>query len=173
MKIGDKEKNPRFFYPSFSPKTRQGQFYMLAAVILIGIVLSFIATANYSRKAETTKVYDLKKELETESARELDRGALSGTYNLDEFTQNFSSHAGSGVDIIYITADVSSGIVSNLQVYRYEYDVKLTDVVFSKNAGVVNVNWGGSNYYYKLREGKNFYFLVSQYIGGEKYVARN
>jgi len=152
---------------------KSGQFYMIAAVILIGMMIGFIATTNYSRKTEATKVYDIKNELEIESSKELDRGALSGTYNFNEFTQNFSSHYGSGVDIIYIVADVSSGSLGDIEVYRYIDDAKLNYTNHEEISTIVNVSWDDSNYYYQLREGKNFYFLVSQYIGGEKYIARN
>jgi len=152
---------------------KRGQFYMIAAVILIGMMIGFIATTNYSRKTEATKVYDIKNELEIESSKELDRGALSGTYNFNEFTQNFSSHYGSGVDIIYIVADVSSGSLGDIEVYRYIDDAKLNYTNHEEISTIVNVSWDDSNYYYQLREGKNFYFLVSQYIGGEKYIARN
>ncbi len=164
------KKNQRFFYPSFFSKTRQGQFYMIAAVILIGMLIGFVATTNYSRKTEATKVYDIKNELEIESSKELDRGALSGTYNFDEFTQNFSSYYGSDVEIIYIVSNQTAG---NVEVYRYEEDIKVNDITFNNENKIVNVSWDGNNYYYKLKEGKNFYFLVSQYIGGERYIARN
>ena len=146
-----------------------GQFYMLAAIVIIALFLGFIAIQNYSKTTKSTRVYDLKKELEIESGKFLDDGAKYGVYDWQGFTGNFSKHAGRDINIGYIV-----GIMGNLDVFRYdENGAKIKDIIYSETFGSVTVTWDDVDYTFKTTEGQNFYFIIAQYINEEKYIATN
>ncbi|MBU0958961.1 MAG: hypothetical protein KKB31_03370 [Nanoarchaeota archaeon] len=148
---------------------KKGQFYMLAAIVIISLFLGFIAIQNYSKTTKSTRVYDLKKELEIESGKFLDDGAKYGVYDWQSFTGNFSKHAGRDINIIYAV-----GIMGSLDVFRYDEDgVKIKDLIYSDNVGEVIITWEDVNYAFKTAEGQNFYFIIAQYINEERYIATN
>ncbi len=167
MRESVNKKDQRFFCPSFFPKTRRGQFYLIAAIVIIGLIAGMLAITNYSKKQGTSLVYDLKDELEVESGKFLDRSAVSGNYSWNGFESNFSKYAGKDINIIYVVED------SGLNVSIYNNGLGQTYNNYTQNGNNLTVSYGGSDYGFVLRQGKDFYFIISQYIGDEKYVAHN
>ena len=150
-------------------KNKRGQFYLLASIIIITLIAGIFAVTNYSRKSEGTKVYNLAEELKIESGKFLDRSAVTGSYDWNSFTSNFSSYVGNSIEIVYIV-----GKLEGYEVYKYDDSGnKNMSLSSSLNGEVLTVNVEGINYDFKLKEGQNFYFIMYQYIGKEKYVARN
>jgi len=81
---------------------RKGQFYLLAAIIIIVLIIATVAIVNYSKKKKDIRVYDLSEELEIESSKVLDYGAVNEDYRWDKFTKNFSVYAGREIEVVYI-----------------------------------------------------------------------
>ncbi len=150
---------------------KRGQFYLIAAVVIISLIISLVLVTNYSQKTENVRVYDLAEELKIESGKTLDLGAITGTYRWNELTQNYSSYAGNDIRIVFIVGN------SSIQdVFKYDNGVKNTTIprIFVPgNPGNLTITVDGTNYIFKIRAGQNFYFIMSQNIGEERYVATN
>lgn len=78
---------------------KKGQFYLIAALIIISIMVSFMAYQNKIRTAPVSyKIYDLGKELNMETAEVLDYGIYSNPAQqqtiLNSWANNFSAYAG-------------------------------------------------------------------------------
>ncbi len=147
---------------------KRGQFYLITAVIIITTIIAFVTISNYYKTKSSVQIYDLKKELEIESSKVLDYIVQSSeTGTLDKFTANFSQYAGNQVEIIYIT-DASG----SLEVYKYNEGVKIPYVQFT-GTNQITISLDGYNYKFEMTEGLDFYFIISQTIGGEHYVVTN
>ena len=78
---------------------KKGQFYLIAALIIISVMVSFMAYQNKIRTAPVSyKIYDLGKELNLETAQVLDYGIYSNPAQeqaiLKSWANNFSAYAG-------------------------------------------------------------------------------
>ena len=78
---------------------KKGQFYLIAAVIIIVIIIGFVTIKNYSKETAThTTIYGLEKGLEIESAKVLDYGIYNNneinmTNLLETFTKAYAEYA--------------------------------------------------------------------------------
>ena len=144
---------------------KTGQFYLIAAIVIISLVAGIFTIVNYSKKQDISKVYDLKKELEIESGKMLDN--VNEGYAWNGLTSNFSAYAGKDVEIIYIIVDTVS---RNITVYKYLDINNKVDFPYSYNSGnmIITVNVQGTDYRFKEKEGENFYFIISQIIGDQR-----
>jgi len=147
---------------------KRGQFYLLVTVVIISLIGGFLLITNYSKKNNDIRVYNLGEELKTESAGMLDYGAVTGNYRWDEFTKNFSDYAGKDINITFIVGSLGSP-----DIYRYNEDGNKEIVSSSLNWNLLSITANNINYEFVLRPGENFYFIMSQDIGGERYVATN
>ena len=100
---------------------KSGQVYIIAAIIVIGLILGYVTVTNVLRKSDTNvRVYDMRDELNIESGEVLDYGTYSGdsisktnpdgsvtTFTdlnalLSDFTDVYNEHAGEGSDLIFV-----------------------------------------------------------------------
>jgi len=147
---------------------KTGQFYLLAAIVIIALVIGILSITNYSSKKENSRVYELAEELEIESSKILDLGAVTGNYPWDSFTRNFTNYAGKDINIIY-----AIGNLSDQDVFRYnEIGEKEMVLNYFQDPKVI-VTLEQTNYTFTFKPGQNFYFIIAQKIGGDKYVATN
>ncbi len=89
-------------------KNKRGQFFIIAAIIIITVIISIVTVSNYSQPKQTTKLYDLGQELGIESQQVLDYG----TYNelndtemqslMENFIQNYVSYMGGKRNIYFV-----------------------------------------------------------------------
>lgn len=170
---------------------KMGQFYLAAAIVIVVIIIGFAAIQNYTRKQSSIQLYDIKEELGIEGGKVLDYG----TYNLDsdedkeqllqDFTSNYSEYAGEGKNLYFIF-----GNTQKIYVIKYEEVVSgsISINVGSRRSGLqtfikggeittyvpegneVTLTIGGLDYDFTLKRGENFYFIISQEIGGEQHV---
>lgn len=57
---------------NFFPKNRRGQFYLIAAIVIISVIIGFTSVANYSKKKSSEKINDLRDEMQIETAKILE-----------------------------------------------------------------------------------------------------
>ena len=157
-------------------RSKLGQFYLIAAVLIIVIIVGFVTISNYSRgKRSSVKIYDLGDELGIESQNVIDYGTFKGVEMnslLTEFVESYKNYAGEGKNLYFIFGDLGS-----LQVKAYE---ELVEVAFNSsdiredgdniNVIIKDSDGGEIEYQFDLKAEDNFYFVVSQEIGGEKHV---
>ncbi len=175
------------------PWNRLGQFFLIAAVVIIVAVISIVTVSNYTQKTDVVKLYDLGEELGIESQQVLDYG----TYNsldeaamktlMEEFIQNYVSYVGEGKNLYFLFGNRQKIYVIGYQQIVEEVCIKLdpessecADIEalgeteeFSANGEEITkvvISVGDTEYQFELNYGENFYFVIWQEIGGEKYV---
>lgn len=177
---------------------KEGQFYLIATVIIIAVIMGFLAVSNYAKNQDSSRVYDLGEELNIEGENILDYG----TYNdlsknetaalLQDFIEIYSEHIGEDVDVYLLVGDENSIIVIGQEGLEenVEIDFGMTGDV-SKNlkkfARKEYFPEGGSSgnkikvkirknaeesdeYEFDLKDGESFYFIISQSIGEGTHV---
>jgi len=178
---------------------KRGQFYLIAAVVIIAIIIGFVAISNYSKeKIEYATIYGLEEGLEIESAKVLDYGVYSGldqeqmTNLLQGFTESYAEYA--QLDKLYfifgnseqisvagyhdleegeILVNIGEGIPSQ----KLKFDKKKynkTDYprgLIEITTVIITIN--GIEYKFDLKPGENFYFILMVNFKGEQYVVTN
>ena len=142
---------------------KRGQFFLVAAVIIVVIILGFISVSNYAKKEKYLKIYDMKDELEIESQKVLDYGIMH-TDKMSDFGKDYSSYIGGETDIYFITGDSQT-----LEMNKYNNGVEsaMTKPEIDKETILTTID--GTQYSFPLTS-DNFYFILSQESGGEVYV---
>ena len=189
---------------------KRGQFYLLAAIVIIVLILGYAGVSNYINKRNATKVYDVKEELNIEGKDVLEFGVLRSdditltTISGENITgenaiiQHFITlytiyleSVGENINLYYIfgngntikaykIADVEIGSLTlNIEGAASTNNIikksvqELSQSEYAVDNQKVNVTINGNNYPFDLKEGENFYFIVSQTVGGEQYVETN
>lgn len=173
--------------------SKKGQFYLIAAIIISVIIISFITLSNYSKKQEFVRLYDIGEELKIESEKVLDFGTYNG-YNqnqvlglMENFSNDYINYVQEGKDSYFLFGN-------NNQITVVGYSQSDTTIYVNAGSGEnqMNINGGeitsqefnstGDNitikiedveHQFELKSGENFYFVISDNIGGEKHVVRN
>jgi hypothetical protein len=180
---------------------KRGQFYLVTAIIIIVVVISFAAIQNYTKKRATLKIYNIKEELGIESGNVLD----FGTFNIESpeerqelitsFSEEYVEYTGEGRNLYLIFGSCNRGVFF----MPYEEVVTGTSTVFIGSqrvsldsierelgepieVGVTSIEQGRCEtevisfgdppveYKFELKPGENFYFVISEEVGGEQHV---
>lgn len=165
-------------------KNRKGQFYLIAAMIIISLIIGFAAISNYIEKRETVKLYDLGEELKIESENVLDYGTYNEYNNTDmdelvrNFIDNYVGYIEGGIEVYFLFGNWEKITIVKYQEINYyglvldgEYSSTYIEEEIIENPEkdvVVNIN--ENSYEFRLKPGENFYFVISQEIGEEQDV---
>ncbi len=157
-------------------RCKKGQFYLIAAIIIILVIAGFVIVSNYARRKSSVTLYDLGEELGIESQNVLDYGSPLDETEMNalwqRFIEDYRDYAGEGKDLYFIFGDPDG--TEGLSVVAYEDLTSVTPPTLDESiAGKVVVRIEDIDYEFDLVSGQNFYFVVSQEIDGDKYVAKN
>lgn len=169
----------------------RGQVFLMAALIVAGIVLSLVKVSNKgTSRQEPEAFYDLADEIGFEVKRVLDYGIIKSQNNNDiksyakSLINNYSEYI-SKEDVVFIYGDLDN------KVWAYSYNAVNANVItfiggtsvsvpmyaqsvvtagYDPNSRRANVKINGVNYDFDLNEGQNFYFVLIKEDDGEKYV---
>jgi len=178
-------------------KNRRGQFFLIAAIIIIVVIVGIVTVSNYTEESDAVKLYDLGEELGIESQNVLDYGTYSELNEeemkglMENFIQNYVDYIGDTGNLyfvfgnknkIYVVAyqelmseevciKLNPDIDANapcvpLQILKETQEFPATGTEIGKVAIIIEEN----EYQFKLKEGENFYFVIWQKFGGDKYV---
>ena len=167
---------------------KKGQFYLVAAMIIVIVLVSFITISNYAQKRNTSEFGELQTEIEIEIENVLDyvvKNDLSKS-SRDVILENLSSiyidKIGTAANVIFlygeqdaislkgynygtnISIDVGGGFVNvseNIGEFTKTYSPTVTETSIKVDFDI---------YLFNLEEGQNFYFLISKEEGDEKEV---
>lgn len=173
---------------------KSGQFYLLAAILLVSVIIGFVAVNNYSKNKSPVKIYDVGKELDVEGAKVLDWGTVQQqdlSKVINDFYGNFSIYAGEGnrqitfilgnetTICMYTSETFSTGGISvgssGIQVNEsralencQENICEREDIPEGREKITCILN--DIPYEFELTPGENFYFIISQEVNGEQHV---
>jgi len=176
-------------------KNKRGQFYLLAAIIIVVLIAGFSTINNYAQKKGIVKLYDVGDELNIESSKVLDYGVSSNQEELggviDDFTVSYNSYAGEDKEIYFIFGNqdsvslITSEDVTTGEIYLTgvggKIGAQITGEQLNKisytpscsgNVCLVSMIIGKDKYDFELKPGENFYFILSQVVGEEQLVVQ-
>jgi len=166
---------------------KSGQFYIIAAVVIIIAVIGIVSVTNYVQTDKDSSVLDLSKELQLEGEEVVNYGIFQDKeldVLLNNFMQNYGNYVqGKDKEFLFIYADADL-IKSNKVNVLYSFDVTnslslilgsdrvvlpivtktLANEEVDITGGTIKVNVGNSEQEFKLNEGQNFYFVIKQPI---------
>lgn len=176
-------------------ENKKGQFYLLAAMIIVVLIAGFAAVNNYATKRSSTQVYDIGDELDIEVSKVYEYGT---TYEktldniVNDFTSQYDDYAGEGKEIYFIYGDTE-------EIYLITYDIEVVNAVTLVGEGgqitrakidqevvvkasldpdcrgdicIVKAEIKDDVYEFELNPGENFYFIISQTVGDEQVVVQ-
>ena len=86
----------------FCPKNRRGQFYLIAAIVIISVIIGFTSISNYSKKQDYEKVNDLKEELQIETGKVIEYSSSQGFLSLGWTYEEINNSVLKNISEIYI-----------------------------------------------------------------------
>ena len=165
-------------------KNKKGQMFLVAAVIIVGLIFGASRTLNYvSAGSDQESFYDLTEELDFEIKEVLDYGILNDPANtetialdlLDRYTENivkeevifvFRNTAGEVNAIHYDSAQLLNLVTINVNgnpisiPIQYVYSNILTSAEVARPSNeMVEVRINEVVYNFRLRQGQGFYFV--------------
>jgi hypothetical protein len=167
---------------------KKGQFYLLAAIVLVAVIIGFATVTNYYKKQVQVKVYDLGDELGIEGNNVIEYGIIQGISQIEDFNEKFGKYADGNFYFVYgnskalTIATMQDVILGNVQVLISGWQVPTvnieekayTKIIESSNEAIgdyIEIIAEGTTYKFTLKPGENFYFVISQDVGGEKHIA--
>ena len=175
---------------SFLIKRKRGQFYLIAAVIIIALISGLAVVTNYSIKKTGYDMDYAGRELSIESEKVLDYGLLN-SLNLKSLMENFTktySNYSDADEIYFIFGNLNEVTVAGykkldsgsilVDVGNGNRTITLSKGVynslnFSVANGSIEVTAGGIEYNFTLYNGENFFFILSKEVEEEKYIYTN
>ncbi len=163
---------------------KKGQFYLLAAIIIIVLITGFAAISNYAKKKGSVKLYDIKDELQIEGGEVLEYGVYPGKESkIEEFIEDYQEYAGEGKDLYFVFGNedeiqsfafreilVTSEVVGGGKITTSELKVNKTTLENVEIGELVEVIVNDNKYKFELKPGENFFFVISQEVEGEKHI---
>jgi len=150
---------------------KRGQFYLVASIIIVAVVIALAATLNNSSRESTNIAEDIAVELRIEGENVLDYEENTGiNVFVDQFSRDYSAYVGEDKDIYFIVVDKSTGF-QDAYIYTNGQKVSLeSDLVVGEE---IVFRYDSRNYNFKLEEGKSFYYIIVYETGGDRYVVAN
>lgn len=168
---------------------KRGQFYLIAAVVIIALIIGFAVVSSSPKKTAPIKLYDLGQELGIESQNVI----AYGTYNelndqqmqqlWTQFVQEYASYAGQGKNLYFVFGNSAGISVMAYQTLAEDASINVGTGYnplhiggevqqFTPSGNTVTIAVGTEKYNFNLATGQNFYFVISEDIGGEKVVVK-
>ncbi|MCH7525503.1 MAG: DEAD/DEAH box helicase family protein [Bacteroidetes bacterium] len=158
---------------------KRGQFFLIAAVVIVGIVISLSQVANSVKVNDDDKAfYDLSEEIGFETKRVLDYGVFNSK-NLDDLTKDFLVKYKDYIaqeEVLFIYGDtnnlqalffesevigsvgISTGANRTITIKQTSTSTTKANVVVTGNSATVIIN--GIDYRFELKQGQNFFLVI-------------
>lgn len=167
---------------------KRGQVFLMAALIIAGILISVVRISNESIAREKPEAFfDLSDEISFETKRVLDYGVI----NAEPDVGSLASQLLSNYSDVIGNQDVAFVYGNGINVFAYYYQsinvigVTLFDGItfpitiqsgsqieaeYSSSSNNVRIRIDGVDYTFDLKPGQNFYFVLAKDEDGEKFV---
>jgi cysteine-rich repeat protein len=126
-------------------REKRGQFFLIAAVVIIVVTVSIVTISNYTQKKDTVKLYDLGQELGIESQSVLDYGTYSELNEtqmkalMENFIQNYVDYIGETGNLYFVFGNMNKiNVIGYQQLANESVCVKINPIVPWCGDGKVN-----------------------------------
>jgi hypothetical protein len=166
---------------------KRGQFYLIAAIVLITIAVGFVIVSNSASSQQTPNIYFLRDELKIESSKTIDYGTssqLSGTQiqsTLTSFSSQYINNS-QNENFYFIFGNTTNMTFMSYQTYYS--NITLNGVDYTNNVSMgktyiksfvpgnnVLIGVNGNPYSFSINNGMNFNFVLTSNEGGQNYTA--
>ncbi|MEA3329718.1 MAG: hypothetical protein U9Q06_03160 [Nanoarchaeota archaeon] len=168
---------------------KRGQFYLIAAVLIVGLLIGIVGVATYVVKYKKDyRALDVQDELKLESEYIINYGVYTSTdFNdlLSTFAEEYADYIGEEYDVLFVFGDEdfeATLILNYVSLFQVSQTASLTigtgnspsfnvisqsfkdgEINFNPISGdKIEMTIGETNYEFELREGQKFYFVVKQ-----------
>lgn len=171
---------------------KRGQFYFIAAIIMILILAGFIAVSNFSKKTENNEIKDLKKELGIEIQKTLEHISYNNL-NHQEAKDVFKNLSAAYIykikdnkNILFLFGKLEEDltlkgykaknsnnftITSGTNEFEINSEGEFEETINNPESTII-VETGGNLYLFELLEGQSFYYLISKEYKGEVEIIK-
>ncbi|HIG52272.1 TPA: hypothetical protein EYQ19_02555 [Candidatus Pacearchaeota archaeon] len=173
---------------------KRGQFYIIAAVIVVGIVVGLSSTVNSAVVGgEREQFYDLADEINYETKQVIDYGVFN-SLEIDNLLIGFLGKYADYISkeqVLFLVGDSevvtaysfieqnvgSFGLISTdpssySSITIQEIGSVTAYVSLDPDLGIVTATVEGIDYIFNLEEGENFFFVIIQTEEEERFVAQ-
>lgn len=170
---------------------KSGQFYLIAAIVIISIIIGFTSVANYSKKKTNEEINMLKEELQIETGQVIEYGMNTytspigrlGKINLlvQNVSEDYANYTGIenqyfviGDKIRIMVSALLKSVPENISIdgnyTLFKPTLKnYTAIYYSPVGGKLTIGIDEIPYQFELSDGMNIQFIISK---GD-YVATN
>ena len=164
---------------------KNGQIYLVSTIVLAVIIISIIAASNYSNKNEFLDLQSLKDELNIEAPKVIDYGISQGhthqqiNQDLIGFTQIYIDSETRDKNLYFLFGTQNNITLKGFQNTAHSVSLEGFQVTSTPGAffgsidpvgNSVNLVIDGISYVFELKNGENFFFIISREVGGQNYV---
>jgi len=172
---------------------KRGQFFLIAAIVIIGSVIGLATTVNSIKTGNDNKAfYNLGKEIGFETKRVLDYGVVRKEDVLDlsrTFLEQYKNYIAQE-QVVFIFGDenemqalffensqsgsvgISTGTQISGTITIEDLVGRLADVDYTQGSETVSVLIKDINYDFRLKQGQNFFFVIIKEQDGERFVVK-
>lgn len=160
---------------------KRGQFYLIAALVIVMLLVGFVGLTNYTRVQKENSMTELQKELENEIAYTLDYGSVNSLDDSEFRTifQNLSSiyiNKSIGKTSIFLYGTIpGTVVVRGITSKNLNISISIDGVESTLKDGIgtfeetytlvgesVALNISDTSYTIDFNEGQNFKYLIFQ-----------
>lgn len=169
---------------------KSGQFYLVTAVVIAGIIIGISSISNYSKKEKNPGIDELGEEIKIESSKTMDYATNNKLSSLEKyqlmelFTDYYVTHeARDEKDLYFIFGDDTNITVSGYQetaltvvVSSGSSQATITQVPGNFSGGInpsgstITLAIGSNPYTFDLSPSDNFYYVITQNSQGGQYI---
>ena len=164
---------------------KRGQFYLIAAIVIITIAAAFVTISNYISSQQTQDIYYLRDEIKIESSRTMDYIILNSAnfrdtmtnfseqYINNTFGNNFYFIFGNATSMTFLAYQSFEATITRDSIDKTN-DIG-TDKIYIENfvpSQNVTLGINGNDYIFKLNVGNNYGFVISSEKGGQEYIVK-
>lgn len=168
---------------------KRGQFYLIAALIIVMILVGFLGLVNYVKVEKENSMKELQEEIENEIIYTLDYGARNNL-DADEFRNIFKNLSSVYINksiektsvFVYGMAPGTIGVNGkNSEDTNLSINIDGSEFILKKgigefeedyiiNANIIYINLSENQYTFDFKEGQNFQYLIAKGKGKEKII---
>ncbi|MDE1848659.1 MAG: hypothetical protein KGH55_01345 [Nanoarchaeota archaeon] len=167
---------------------KRGQFYFIAAIIIVSIMASFVLISNYATSQSSPNIYYLRDEISIESSKVIDYG-IYNNFNSLQIQGNLTSLAEAYINesqnenLYFLLGNSTNMTLVAYQTVKSNLTIEgvhdYTDLIgtgsiysqsFTPQGGGVTAILNGNIHVFDINLGENFFFIISNEKGGQNYT---
>ena len=167
---------------------KRGQFYLVSAVVIIGLLIGFTTIANYSKKETYADIQNLQEEIGIEGNAVLEQmdyqgmGESTKLGRFEEFAETYYNNEEKQNLFFMFGNDDEISVIKYQELENEDIFVNGDDIStladgtrndYSSPANPTTITIGSDIYEFELTDSDEIHFIISQNIGGEKHVVAN